>query len=719
MADEKSRLAEIYKAEKSKGGGIAITLGKRALEKLDPRQFFNQKGLMAAALPSLFKSYSATPANSGQKVSSLGSGSLSSGALETKLDVLIGETKDVKINSKLSAKNSMVLPDIARDMNVMRQNIQKLVKLQGGTAAKGTDMYFKKAGERESSYESQFGKEKFKTSPTLVGDKKEEKKEGGILGFLSTLFAPLLTLGATIASAITGTLATLFSPDNLVKVFGLGLDVIKGIGTAFRVLLPLLTNPVFLSIVGGLLAAKWLMDLIDKKNSEANTEEKKKQRIGDDSGSQSSKLAKRVFQIDAGLTELLGDDRTDEEVSRFTSGEIRTKDELRAKIAEAQALGKRAIEIKDSRVVEEARQERNKIADRMDAEIGAPEPPPLPRYNPAADSQAANMPAPTPAPTPAPQPPTTSPTKSSTTPMTTGPGGAAFGMYPKPGLTMPDKNIGSFIKDASERVGVDEGIMLAMANQESSFNPNAKPIDKNGKLLSSAKGLYQFLNSTWNDMVSKYSKNFPELLKGPLDPLASAIAGALYIKENSQLLAKAGIPITGTSIYAAHFLGPGGARDLFSADPSANASEVLPKAAASNKHIFYNKDGTSKSVDGVIQTLYGKVGQKAELYSAAINNPLSMPPSPSSSTAVASTSSGTSSPNQSAALAPNAPSSATTLAAATTAVSKEKMILASAAPIVNNVTNNNVNNTTAGGQSQGALPSVYDDMFSSLFQRMA
>ena len=59
----------------------------------------------------------------------------------------------------------------------MRQNITKLVKLQGGTAAKGTDMYFKKAGEREASYESQFGKEKLKTSPTLVGDKKEEKKD--------------------------------------------------------------------------------------------------------------------------------------------------------------------------------------------------------------------------------------------------------------------------------------------------------------------------------------------------------------------------------------------------------------------------------------------------------------------------------------------------------------------------------------------------------------
>ena len=72
MADIQSRLAEIYKAEKSKGGGIASTLGKRTLEKVDPRQFFNQKGFMAAALPSLFKSYSATPAKSGGKVKGCG-----------------------------------------------------------------------------------------------------------------------------------------------------------------------------------------------------------------------------------------------------------------------------------------------------------------------------------------------------------------------------------------------------------------------------------------------------------------------------------------------------------------------------------------------------------------------------------------------------------------------------------------------------------------------
>jgi hypothetical protein len=197
MADKQSRLAEIYKAEKSKGGGIASTLGKRALEKIDPRKFFNQKGFLATALPSMFKSYSATPAKSDGKVASLGSGSFSSGALETKLDILTGETRELKIHSKLAAKNSVVLPSMARDMNVTRQNIVKLVKLQGGTATTKADMFFKRAGDREAGYESRFSKAGglATKTPTQVGAKPEEKESGGILSFLGTIASYLLKGG--------------------------------------------------------------------------------------------------------------------------------------------------------------------------------------------------------------------------------------------------------------------------------------------------------------------------------------------------------------------------------------------------------------------------------------------------------------------------------------------------------------------------------------------
>ena len=217
MAEKQSRLADIYKAEKSKGGGIASTLGKRTLEKLDPRQFFNQKGFMAAALPSLFKSYSATPAKSGGKVSSLGSGSFSSGALETKLDMLTGETRELKIHSKISAKNSESLPIMARDMNVMRQNITKLVKLQGGTAASRADRFFMKSGERESAYENRFTKEGGKSkTPTQVNAKPKEENKGifaTIMEGLSSIFSMKGALIAGILAVLTLGIKEYFSND--------------------------------------------------------------------------------------------------------------------------------------------------------------------------------------------------------------------------------------------------------------------------------------------------------------------------------------------------------------------------------------------------------------------------------------------------------------------------------------------------------------------------
>lgn len=180
------------------------------------------------------------------------------------------------------------------------------------------------------------------------------------------------------------------------------------------------------------------------------------------------------------------------------------------------------------------------------------------------------------------------------------------------------ETVKEIIIHAAKRVGVEPGIMLAMGQQESSFNPNAQPYDKKtGKLLSSAKGLFQFINSTWKSMVEKYSDQYKELLNGPLDPMANALAGALYVKENSNVLKKNGIPINGTTIYASHFLGSGGAAKLLTSNKSASAVDVLPQAAASNPHIFYD-NGKPRTVKEVIDVLYNKVGKKAEQYTAQL-----------------------------------------------------------------------------------------------------
>ncbi len=171
-------------------------------------------------------------------------------------------------------------------------------------------------------------------------------------------------------------------------------------------------------------------------------------------------------------------------------------------------------------------------------------------------------------------------------------------------------SIKNVIETAAKAVGVDSSLMLAMARQESMFKADAQASG------SSAKGLFQMTKGTWNDMVSKYSKQFPVLEKGVTDPMANAIGAALYVRENTKLLESNGIPVNPTSIYASHFLGPGGARILFQNDPNTPAVSLLPAAAASNPSIFYDSDLNPRTLGEVRDILYNKVGKVAEQYAA-------------------------------------------------------------------------------------------------------
>ena len=129
-----SRLAEIYRSEKKTGGGLGSSIGKSLKEKIDPRQMLDQSGLLVSMFPSL-KSFNATRGKGvAEKVSSNVGGGIDNSMLNT-----------LAATSSLTAKNSMVLPMMARDMNLMKLNIFKLVKLQGGSANTGkTDIFFNK-----------------------------------------------------------------------------------------------------------------------------------------------------------------------------------------------------------------------------------------------------------------------------------------------------------------------------------------------------------------------------------------------------------------------------------------------------------------------------------------------------------------------------------------------------------------------------------------------
>lgn len=177
-------------------------------------------------------------------------------------------------------------------------------------------------------------------------------------------------------------------------------------------------------------------------------------------------------------------------------------------------------------------------------------------------------------------------------------------------VATPDKqDVFKILDVVSERTGVDPNILKAFAGIESSFNPNAKAG------TSSAKGLFQFIDSTWTSMLKKYGSKY-DIAPGtsPFDPMANALMGAEYIKENTKTLKSVKSEIGLTDLYLGHFLGPGGAKKFLKADPNDIAAGILPSAARSNQNVFFNKNGSPKTISEVYNTLDGRLSRKAKSF---------------------------------------------------------------------------------------------------------
>jgi len=95
------------------------------------------------------------------------------------------------------------------------------------------------------------------------------------------------------------------------------------------------------------------------------------------------------------------------------------------------------------------------------------------------------------------------------------------------------------------------------------------------------------------------------------DARASAFMAAEYAADNQRYLKrKLGRDVRPGEIYVAHFMGAGGARRLIQAteaDPGVPAADMFQKAASANPSIFYNEDGSSKSVGEVYDNLMATV----------------------------------------------------------------------------------------------------------------
>ena len=160
------------------------------------------------------------------------------------------------------------------------------------------------------------------------------------------------------------------------------------------------------------------------------------------------------------------------------------------------------------------------------------------------------------------------------------------------GLLVPDPTIGQIIVNAAKTVGVDPGLMLAIASAESGFHPDAKANS------SSASGLYQFTRGTWQQMVAKYGMQYGITSGMEMDPKANALMGALFVRDNAAVLQSAGLPVNAGSLYMAHFMGAGGAVSFMKAmqaNPTGSAAAMFPAQARANQSIFY-ANGQSRSL---------------------------------------------------------------------------------------------------------------------------
>lgn len=182
---------------------------------------------------------------------------------------------------------------------------------------------------------------------------------------------------------------------------------------------------------------------------------------------------------------------------------------------------------------------------------------------------------------------------------------------------------------ASTSTGTSFGYLVKTAARESSFQPAAQA------KTSTATGLFQFVEQTWLETVKesgaqhglgtyaaqiertgsgKYRVSDPEMRKEILDlrkdpEISSLMAGALTQKNANYLQQKLGRSATEGELYVAHFLGAQGASRLITGagvSPDARADAVFPAQAKANRSIFYEKDGSARSLSEVYANLTSK-----------------------------------------------------------------------------------------------------------------
>ncbi|MCI5059991.1 MAG: transglycosylase SLT domain-containing protein [Alphaproteobacteria bacterium] len=194
------------------------------------------------------------------------------------------------------------------------------------------------------------------------------------------------------------------------------------------------------------------------------------------------------------------------------------------------------------------------------------------------------------------------------------------------------KHVMSAIEKASAKTGVSFSYLVQKAGAESGFNPGVKA------KTSSATGLFQFIESTWMDMVKKHGSKYgieslgtskADILEMRKDPKIASFMAAEFARDNAQHLERnVGGKIGDTELYFAHFMGAGGASAFLTQlkkNPLNIAADLFPKEARVNRAVFYDsKTGQPRTLQGVYDFFDKKFGIKGGDVQVADVQPQSM-----------------------------------------------------------------------------------------------
>ncbi len=168
------------------------------------------------------------------------------------------------------------------------------------------------------------------------------------------------------------------------------------------------------------------------------------------------------------------------------------------------------------------------------------------------------------------------------------------------------KGVMQAIQTASTKTGVNFTYLVEKAAAESNFDASAKA------KTSSATGLFQFIESTWMDMIDRHGakhgispdQDRQTLLNLRKDPKIASLMAAEFAEGNKAHLEKTvGGNIGNTEMYFAHFMGAGGASAFLNQlkeNPLAVGADLFPAEARANRNVFYDRDaGKPKSLQEI------------------------------------------------------------------------------------------------------------------------